>query len=520
MPYKDNNELIKARETARDYALNSLMSTYNMSINDNELQPLNDYALKSATATQKVNAEVVKKGANTGYEVNPPAMTTDPNGVGTVAALRRESIASMVRNAVYGNEEFIFYQKLMENPLTATSTVEQYVIFDHHRQVGHGLTNLEGAISKPTDPHMIRKAVPMKYISVTSNATIVSTLVNSVADPIKVYNDDAITTMISMIEWQCFYGDADLSASPEEKNGTEFDGLDKLIPKENVIDNRGKTLDGNVLSAASRTIQSAYGVATDAFMPAGAKAQFVNTLQNNGQLQQVGIKDNHSNSYEYGYTISGYNDSTTGRLVNLNGSNVMTLPQQFNPYNEGTAGSAITPTVTATADDNDGKGKFRKDHEVNQALNYKVVSVVGSDYSTSVDVAATVTKETGAIKLEIALKDIGINSVEYVSVYRQGEDGYFWLLKRIGIREADENGKITFVDRNEKIAGTVDVFVGDMRPDTIGLYQLLPIDLLPLAQLSASYNWTYLWFGALGLFLPKRWVKITNVATLSTPAVR
>ncbi len=46
---------------------------------------------------------------------------------------------------------------------------------------------------------------------------------------------------------------------------------------------------------------------------------------------------------------------------------------------------------------------------------------------------------------------------------------------------------------------------------TINLYEWLPIMSLPLAQVSASYTWSVLWFGALCLRIPRHWARIKNV---------
>lgn len=518
MPYKNQKELEQAEAIARDLAVNKSLAQRGLYVDDAALAPVNAEVEKSYKAA--ADAGLIKKSANIGYNANPESgLTPDPNGVGTTAALRRESLASNVRNITYGRDEFMFYRKIMEHPLKATSTVEQYTLFDHHSEVGHGLTNYEGQVSNPTDPHMVRKLVPIKYLSKTSNMTLQATLVNSIQNPMDIYNQDAITTVISMIEWESFYGDADLSAVSEEKNGTEFDGLVKLIPSENVVDAGGKPLNASDLTKAAQTIQQAYGVATDAFMPAGAKAQFVNSLMESKQLSQISVRDSHDNDYDYGFTVSRYIVPTTGNPININGSNVMNLPEHYDPRQVGTAGSALQPKVKVDVTEHDN-GKFRPDHEVSKAINYKVVSVTGNKWSTETTVVGQVEAADSSIKLTIDVPSVGDNIAEYVTVYRQAEDGYYWALKRIGIREVDVTGKLTFIDRNEKIAGTVDVFIGDMSPEVIGMFELLPLDVLPLAQFNASYTWTYLWFGALALFNPKRWVRITNVAIVSAPIVR
>lgn len=476
------------------------------------LQSLNNVVTKSAKRAGEI---IAKSGGTEGTNIDPTTgLQPDANGVGTVAALRRESLDNKVRSTTYGNEQFSFYWKMMQLAIPAHQTVEQYTLFDRHSQVGHGLTNAEGMISRPTDPHMTRKFVPMKYLSNTNNVSIQAALSDNLQDPMEVYSDDAITQMIGTIEWECYYGDADLSASPEPKNGTEFDGLIKLIPKQNVIDNGGKPLTPDALLKATMTITNAQGRPTDAFMPAGVKAQFVSQVIDSGAITQTGLRDMNNNDYDFGFTISNYTLPQNGAKIALNGSNVMNIPEQLNTELVGTAGNGLTPKlVSQEVKHNDG-GKFRQS-EI-KTLNYKFIATVGVNQTTALDVAQEVSAADDSVDIDIKLPATGADIADLVTVYRQADDGFFWAIKRIGVREADDKGVIHFVDRNEKIAGTFDVFVGEMTNNAIGLYQLLPLDVLPLAQFNATYTWTYLWFGALALFNPKRWVRIKNVAAITS----
>ncbi|XWX33338.1 major head protein [Staphylococcus phage PG-2021_40] len=60
-----------------------------------------------------------------------------------------------------------------------------------------------------------------------------------------------------------------------------------------------------------------------------------------------------------------------------------------------------------------------------------------------------------------------------------------------------------------------DVFVGEMHPDVIHLFELLPLMRLDLAQVTSAKTFAVLWYGALALKAPKRWVRIKNVSYLT-----
>lgn len=502
----------QAKEIARSQAINDAITEgLGKTVAKSALQELDNVIVKSA----KRAGDLIAKNGNEGTNIDPSTgLTPDENGVGTVAALRRESLDNKVRSTTYGNEQFSFYWKILQLAIPAHQTVEQYTLFDRHSVVGHGLTNAEGMISNPTDPHMVRKFVPMKYLSITRNVTIAAALSDNLQDPMAIYSDDAITQMIGAIEWECYYGDADLSASPEPKNGTEFDGLIKLIPEENVINNDGKALTPDALMRASMIITNQQGHPTDAFMPAGVKAQFVSSVIDSGAISQTGLRDMNNNDYDFGFTISNYTMPSTGNKIALNGSNVMNIPEQLNTAEVGTAGTALQPKLIKTATKDADGGLFHKSDI--KTHDYKFIATVGTKQTTALDVAQGVDKVDQSVDIDIKLPATGADIADFVTVYRRGDDGFFWAIKRIAAREADRDGVIHFVDRNEKIAGTFDVFVGQMTNDAIGLYQLLPLDVLPLAQFNASYTWTYLWFGALALFNPKRWVRIKNVAAITS----
>lgn len=535
MPYKNREALNQAETTAQGYAINKALGSMGARVIDDKLAGLNGNVVKSyAAAGNKVaksyleNGEKIAKsagdGGTIGTNIDPTTgLGVDGDGFGTVAALRREALSDTVRNITYGRDAFLFYKRILENAIPASQTVEQYTLFDKRSPVNHGLTNYEGMVSRPTAPHMVRKFVPMKYISKTNQMSLQATLVSSVEDPIAVYDEDAITGLISAIEWQCFYGDADLSNSAEPKNGTEFDGLNKLIPESNVIDAGGSVLSAKMLSDAAMLIQMKQGHATDIFLPVGVQNRFVNEIMGTKALQQVGVRDTGTDAYKYGFAIDKFITSTAGRL-NINGSTVMNMQEQYDPDGVGSAGDALKPVVAAEKVENAG-GKFRKGFEVHEdgsdaQLNYKVVATVGVDTATPAELSINIQNPTDAVKLSITVPSLADNIADFVTVYRQAEDGFFWALKRIGLRDANADGVIEFIDKNDRIAGTADVFVGDMSKNVIGLYQLLPIDVLPLAQFSATYTWTYLWFGALALFIPKRWVRIKNVANTGTEFAR
>ena len=113
--------------------------------------------------------------------------------------------------------------------------------------------------------------------------------------------------------------------------------------------------------------------------------------------------------------------------------------------------------------------------------------------------------------MTITLQPLYQAQPQFVVVYRQGlETGYYYQIARIAVSKATNN-VITFKDQNGLMPETCDVFVGEMSPQVVSLLELLPMMRLPLAQMNATVTFTVLWYGALALYAPKKWVRVKNV---------
>ncbi|AHZ10390.1 major head protein [Bacillus phage Hoody T] len=159
----------------------------------------------------------------------------------------------------------------------------------------------------------------------------------------------------------------------------------------------------------------------------------------------------------------------------------------------------------------DKKGGFR-DEDI-KTHSYKVV--VHSDDAESLPseaVTAAVAKKDNTVKLEVKLASLYQAQPQFISVYREGtETGHYFLIARVPVSKVNDQGVIEVLDRNQVIPETTDVFVGELTPNVVSLLELLPMMKLPLAQMNATTTFTVLWYGALALYAPKKWVRIKNV---------
>lgn len=439
--------------------------------------------------------EELLKGYTTGYAITPD---TQVDG----AALRREFLDDQISMLTWTEGDLSFYREITKRP--SNSTVAQYDVYLAHGQVGHTRFVREIGVAPVSDPNIRQKTVRMKYISDTKNISIATGLVNNIQDPMQILTDDAIAVVAKTIEWASFYGDSDLAESTEQGSGIEFDGLVKLIDEDNVIDARGESLTEQTLNQAAVLVGKGYGTATDAYMPIGVQADFVNQ-QLDKQVQIV--RDNGQN-VTMGFNVQGFN-SARG-FIKLHGSTVMELEQILDEYRQVPTNAPQRATIAATVATGQA-GLFRAE-DIATPIEYKVVVVSDDAESAPSDVAtATVANLDDAVNLEIEINQMYQARPQYVAVYRKGrETSHFYQIARVPASKF-QLGKYTFVDKNEQIPETADVFVGEMTPQVVHLFELLPMMRLPLAQINASVTFAVLWYGALALRAPKKWVRVKNV---------
>lgn len=437
------------------------------------------------------------KAFTTGYGVSPDTQVD-------AAALRREALSEQITYLTYQRQDLTLWKDLIQTAQPATSTVQKYIVYDSHGEVGHSRFTPEIGLAPENDPSLRQKTIEMKFMSDVRRMSFASQMVDNVADVERIETNAALTVVAKSIEWASFYGDSKLTGVNE--SGLEFDGLATLIPERNVIDLRGRELTEQDLNRAAVLIGTGYGQPTDAYMPIGVQMAFTNRLLD----RQYQLMSQNGSNVSTGFAVTQFY-SARG-LINLHGSVVMDLDNILQPYIPNGQNPIQPATVTATKKAEQG-GKFSTAELT--AHSYKVVvHSVKSKSAPSTETNAVVTDATDGVELKINLNNLYGQQPEFVSVYRKaiGEnDDQYYLLERVPASKA-ENGVITFVDINKVIPGTADVFVGEMNQDVISLYELLPMMRLDLAQVTSATNFAILWYGALALKAPKRWVRIRNVA--------
>lgn len=456
-----------------------------------------DLATEAAQIMSDVaGSNEINKSFTTGTEI----VTEDATGG---QAFRRQSLASDVKNLTFGNQDFTIYTIIPRG--TAHSVIEEYTIQDGYGDYGSSRMVPEIDIATVNNASIQRKVVRIKNISDVRQVSLLSMQVDNIQEPLDFELNNAIMTVAKTIEYNLFYGDSDLSAMGVGQ-GQEFDGLSKLIPAENVIDLRGEVLTEQALNqAAVKIAQGGFGTPTDAFLEVGAHANFVNN-----QLSRQWVTQGAGSDIASGFNVPKF-VSARGSIA-LHGSTIMNKDRTLDLGARQNPQAPATPTVTATVAT--GSAKFADADKVSP-LKYAVVLASKAGRSAAASATATLNNITDEVTLAVDLGIQIIGDPTHVEIYRfDDKSAQYSLISRIPFSEATfANGSysVSFVDKNDVIAGTSVGFVGELTDRTVRLLELAPMYRLPLAQVSAAITFTVLWSGALALYAPKRWVKLINV---------
>ncbi|AXH71115.1 putative major capsid protein [Bacillus phage BSP36] len=458
---------------------------------------MGDTQKKLNAGAEEALQEVISKTFTTGVGITPD---TQPDA----AALRREYLEDEVKMLTYDNTDFTIYPLINKTPVS--NTVVKYAVFNQHGRTGHSRFVREVGVASINDPNIRQKTVQMKFLSDTKQQSLAAGMVNNIADPMTILTEDAISVIAKSIEWAIFYGDAALTNESDQQAGIEFDGLHKLIDqKTNVMDLRGRTLTEADLNKAAVVVGKGYGRVTDAFMPIGVQADFTNSLLE----RQRSLMPSTEGGMSTGFAVTEFL-SSRGK-IKLHGSTIMENDNVLVENRMPAQNAPMPPQSVTAAVKTDAGGKFRSEDLTSQS--YKVV--VYSDEAESVAsdaVTAAVKNATDAVELTVTLQPMYQAQPQFIAIYRQGQEtGHYFLIARVPVSKANEANQIVFVDKNETIPETTDVFLGEMSPQVLSLLELLPMMKLPLAQMNATVTFTVLWYGALALYAPKKWVRIKNV---------
>lgn len=465
------------------------MADINKAVNDAK-------ALAQQLAQPELAGGDFAKSLTTGNQVVTP-------GTDGGAAFRRQDLASDVINLTWGDRDFTIFNLIPR--VRAASTAYEYTVQTGYGEFGSSRFVPEMEIASINDIAVERKFAPVKIISDTRQASLLSMQVDNITDPMDRLTEASMLTVAKTIEYGIFYGDADMSGIGAGQ-GYEFDGWEKLVDPANILDNQGRVLTEQDLNAAAVKIAENFGRADSAFMPVGVQASFV---QN--QLGRQWVTQGTAENVNSGFNVPKFYSAQGA--IDLYPSTITRLDKILNLKKPVSYNAPAAPAVTATVAT--GAGKFQDADLLATAKYAVVIQSDGSGDSAATLVEATVSDKKQEVTLDVNLGVQIIGKPRNIAVYRlDAFSNTYFLVGRVPFYKATNTAgsfHLKFVDKNETIPGTAEVFIGSMDKNVLALAELDTMTRLPLATVKASVQFTVLWQGTMALFAPAKVAMIKNV---------
>lgn len=446
----------------------------------------------------------LNKALTTGAYAQANGVAGQTNG----AALQVESLENSLKVLTYADKHVKFWKKIAKTP--AYSTVEEYnQLISYGSGVGGFIP--EGTLPETDDSTYKRQASFVKFLGTTREVTHPMTLVRSAhGDVITRENQNGILWLMKQLEHALFWGDSTLAAPGRE--GVQFDGLDKLIDKENTLDIKGQDLQDTDINAAAQIILENYGTPTDLFLPFETLGEFSSEY-----FPKERVIMPTADSYQAGLVVNKF--QTHGGAVDFEPDLFL---QKTKPLSATGVGGAKAPTavgsVTATVYTSGTEGDFAKSGAGTYSYSVTAVNRFGESVpvANTADVTLTASDLQNGVEITITNNAAMVIAPDYFNIYRTEKDGQAkYCIAKVPAKSIAAGGTTTFIDNNETMPNTYTAFMGEFTPEVIAFKQLAPIMKMDLALLGPAYRWMILIYGVPQLYAPKKWCKIKNIKATS-----
>ena len=469
---------------------------------------MNDYADFGngfGTANASDVAEL-NKALNTGAYAQASGVAGQING----AALQVESLEQSLKILTFSDQHVKLWKKIAKLP--AYSTVEEYNQLLSYGSQASGFLP-EGVLPETDDSEYKRQASFVKFLGTTREVTHPMTLVRSaVGDVIARENQNGILWLMKQLEWALFWGDRTLA--PEGKEGVQFDGLNKLIEDDNVIDIKNKDLEDTDINMGAQMLVENFATPTDLFLPFETQATFSNTF-----FPKERVIMPTQGQYQAGLIVNKF--QTIGGPVEFNPDLFL---QKTKPLNNNGTGGTKAPTapasltVTINTDDVDAtfgiEGAGVYEYSVTACNRFGESIPVAGDASAAMTSSEDFVK---GVKLVITNATNMVVAPDYYCIYRTEKDGkQKYCVAKIPAASINAGGTTTFIDKNDTIANTYTAFMGEFTPEVFAFKQLAPIMKMDLALLGPAYRWMILIYGVPQLYAPRKFMKFKNIKSNTT----
>ena len=481
-------------------------------------------ALQGFGTSSRDQIQSLHKALSAGYATDPSQMTGGN-------ALRVESLEESLKVTTYTDRHLKFWPKLFKSP--AYSTVEEYNQLLAYGDDGFGPFTREGELPLSNDSNYQRQTQLIKFMGTTREITHPATLVHPAhGDLIALENQNGILWLLRQVEKFLFLGNSNLAFSGEAE---QWDGLETLIPADMRIDLEGSPLQEADFEESTNLLAENYAYATDCFLGFRPMSDLNKTLYPRHRVQLPAPADGR-----IGMAVNSM--ATQAGLLEFNPDVFITRPATAPSSVRGpaqlvpTAPASMTAALVASS-----SGEFDKSQGGDSAR-YGYKCAFANRFGESVpspairtDIMTGANADDGYL-FNLTFINGGALTVppDYINVYRTVAlnpavsllqvqalpNEAFGLVMQIPVATQAAGATTPTVgvisEVNRQMPFTETAYVGELSPQVITFRQLAPMMKLDLAVLAPALRWMILMYGALLLFAPRKWMRITNIGRLGT----
>ena len=446
------------------------------------------------------DVENLNKALSTGGSAYAGGVNAQVDG----AALQVESLENSLKVLTYSDNHVKFWKKIAKTP--AYSTVEEYnQLLSYGSNTGGFVP--EGILPETDDSQYRRQASFVKFLGTTREVTHPMTLVRSAhGDVIARENQNGILWLMKQLENALFWGDSSLA--PAGREGVQFDGLNKLIDKENTIDLGGRQIQDTDINDGAQMLLENFATPTDLFLPFETLSEFSKEYFPKERV----IMPTQGAGYQAGLVVNKF--QTHGGAVEFQPDLFLQKTKPLSPNGTGGVKAPTAPGAVAIAVGAASDGDFGK----TGAGTYMYAVTACNRFGESVPVQAAsgiaLTSEDLAKGVKVTITNASAMTVapDYFNIYRSEKDGTkLYKVASVPAAAVVASGTTEYTDKNETVANTYTAFMGEFSPEVIAFKQLAPIMKMNLATLGPCIRWMILLYGTPVLYAPKKWMKFTNI---------
>lgn len=416
-------------------------------------------------------------------------------------SLQLQSLYASVVNASVTMKEFKLFQMLSKQK--ATSIVHEWTRRDEVGSNYGGVVD-ENGFSAEVNQTLTRLTATMKTMSRKRGITFQMAMANSIEDARASEKLAGILDVMRICEKLLFNGDSAIVSQ-------EFDGLKKLIPTTNVIDIRGKQISDtegeSAIETGARIIRELGLGVGDTLLGSPSVMQDLQNLQKDRTRYPIIMQGNGTAPYNtiidqyrtpFG-SFAMHDDLFINDVVN---PVVSTLPGKPSVPVLGSITAAGTGSQFAAGD----AGTY-----------YYQVQGVDNTGGGDVVTSGVVTVSAGESVTIPITTPAGVVPQGY-AIYRSKKNATSAadcrLIGRVANTAFPAGTTVNFVDDNSNLPGCHDVYLLTTNPayEALKWLDFIEISEFPLGTINqAVYAFLVILVGALGVYVPKRHVRIKNV---------